>query len=420
MIVRGLRRFLLSARMSLLMAIRALGHRPARTVLTLLGVVIGVVALVVMMSLIGALSSSVKAATVPLGAGVFQIQKEPRFGQRGIRWEEVARRPSFTTEHVEVLRSRLELTEEVGGEMWSWGTSFKTETRSTNPVCGLAGADPAFLEANGFELAAGRFLTERDIAAERPVAVIGSDVVKTLFPGGDLEAIGSEVRLSGVTFTVIGTLVERPAVYGAAWRNCVGVVPISIFDRRFGFRSLHVTFQAKDRDRTRAAIDEAVIAVRSLRRLRPGEPNDFEQFDNESSGESLAALSLAVTAAAAGICLIALMVGGVGVMNIMLVSVTERTREIGLRKAIGARPGSILAQFLIEAVVITGLGGALGVVCAAVVVEVLSRALELSAIIPIWTIVLAIGSSAIIGLLAGVYPALRAARLDPIEALRYE
>jgi putative ABC transport system permease protein len=413
-------RSLLVFRANLGMAFGTLVDRPGRTLLTLLGITIGIVALVSMMGLVRGLDQRLSEAAVPLGVGVFQAQREPMNGGGNVDWSKIAKRKVFDLPTVRALSERLQLTRAVGGEAWSWGVAVRTEKRATNAVCGVVGALPSFPEANAMDLEKGRLLNEQDVESDRDVVVVGSDVVKVLFPSGPDEALGQTVRVKGRPFTVVGTFAERPSLFGAAWRNCVVYMPLGTFQRAFGKRSLHVTFIAKDPKTIRDAEEEAYLTMRTLRGLRPGEPDDFEMFDNEEATDDLTGLTLALSFAAAAICLIALAVGGVGVMNIMLVSVTERTREIGVRKALGARPFSILAQFVTEAVVLTLLGGAAGVALSYGTTWALGRALELPATVPGWAIGLALGSSTVVGLVAGIYPAARAARLDPIEALRYE
>lgn len=413
-------RMLLRFRLNVAMAFGTLVDRPARSALTLLGIVIGILALTVMMALIGALQTSVNDALLPLGVGVFQAQREPLMGGRPPNFKEIARRKPFTLEDVEELNRRLKLTVAVGGEAWTWGTAVKSRDKTMPPSCGMAGMTPSFFDANALEIEQGRAVNATDIAQGRNVAVIGHDVVKTLFPRGAHTAIGEEIRLQNKPFTVVGTMAEKPALFGAAWRNCLVAVPISTYHQHFGKPSLHVTFIAANRHDVKAAYEEAHLTLRTMRGLKPGQADDFEMFDNESEGEELQGFAVAITAAAGAICLIALLVGGVGVMNIMLVSVMERTREIGVRKALGARPSAILAQFMTEAVVLTGLGGVVGVVIAYAIVSAGAALLSLPATVPAWTVILALASSAGVGLLAGIYPAARAAKLPPIEALRYE
>jgi len=402
------------------MALRSLVSHPGRSALTLIGIVIGIVALVVMMSLTDALLEEVQAATQPLGAGVFQVQKEPRWITRRLTGVDGRRRAAFSLEDVDDLQDRLTRTKRVGGEMWSWGNRARTAERATDPVCGLVGAMSAFPEANGIDLSAGRFISDQDVAMQRAVIVIGSDIVERLFPGGDDEAIGSRIRVKGRQYEVIGTMAERPTLFGARWRNAILAIPITTFYRRYGFRSLHITMIPNDPDKIDRAMEEAVVTLRSMRGVPPGEPNDFEIFNNESLGAYIDQLAIVIGSATAAICALALLVGGIGVMNIMLVSVTERTREIGIRKALGARPSTILGQFITEAVALTGFGGLVGIGLAAAGVRAAAQILELPAAVPLWAVAVAFFSSTLIGLIAGIYPAARAAKLHPIDALRYE
>jgi len=283
----------------------------------------------------------------------------------------------------------------------------------------VAGGTPNYEPVNGYTVADGRFLSEVDMTLARPVVVIGADVADALFPGAS--PVGQTVRIRAATFTVIGVLARMGTVLGLASKDTLAVVPLPAFERVFGKNvELELGVQAISPDLVNLAQDEVVAQLRRLRRVPENEENDFEIFSNDSLTGMFNSIAGTIAAATFGVCALALLVGGIGIMNIMLVSVVERTREIGIRKALGARRRRVLSQFVVEAVTLSLLGGLIGVLLGAGVAVGAREIYGVPASIPLWAILLALGSSSSCGLLFGIYPAVRASRLDPVEAMRAE
>lgn len=397
------------------LAFAALRANKLRTALTLLGLVIGVTTVVAMASLIHGLQNKVDAQLSGLGAGVFQVQKWPH-GPNTKDWKIFARRKNLTIDDVRALRG-LPSVLQVGGEAWDFGQKVSSHERSTAPNIVIVGATPEFLENNGMNLAHGRFLTEDDLAEERQVVVLGYDVVDTLFPGQ--EPLGQEVIMRGAVFKVVGVFARQGAgLFGGSQDNIVAF-PMPVFFRHYGKnRSLNITVKAIKPELMQKAEDEVVATLRRRRNVQPLEDNDFYTFNNESSAETFNNLSQTISAATVGVCLLSLLVGGIGVLNIMLVSVGERTAEIGIRKALGARKRRILMQFTVEAVVLSVLGGAVGVLLGVGLAVGAREIFQVPCDVPVWAIGLGVGVSTLTGLIFGIYPASRAARLDPALAMR--
>lgn len=400
---------------TILLAIRALGASKLRSALTLLGIIIGVTTVVAMMALITGLRNKVDAQLAGLGADVFQVQKWPH-GPNNKDWRLFARRKNFTMDDVRALRG-LPSVLQVGGEAWDFGQKVASHERSTAPNIVVVGGTPEFLENNGMNLAHGRFFTEDDLAEERPVAVVGYDVVDTLFPGQ--EPLGQEIILRGSVYRVVGVFARQGAgLFGGSQDNIVAF-PLPVFYRHYGKnRSLNVTIKAVSPQLMQQAQDEVVAALRKRRNVPPTAENDFEMFNNETAAESFNNLSKTISAATVGVCLLSLLVGGIGVLNIMLVSVSERTSEIGVRKALGARKRRILMQFTVEAVVLSLLGGAMGVLLGVGISVAAREIFSIPTDVPLWAVGLGLGVSTVTGLIFGIYPASRAARLDPALAMR--
>ena len=398
------------------LATSALGAHRLRAGLTLLGIVIGVFTVVAMMSLLNGLQTSINANMGGLGADVFQIQKLPNF-RFGALSPEIQRRKNLTLAQALALREALPQAAQVGAEVWEGGKEIVAGSKVNAGVAVGAGT-PEFFTNNTLPIGQGRGYNDAEALGGARVIVLGAAVVDVLFPNGD--PIGRHVRLGRLDLEVIGTIERQGgSPLGGNPDNLVSI-PISLFLELYGTgRSVNITVMARSHGEMARLEDLAIGAFRTIRGLDAKADNDFDMFSNDSARATFDELANTVTAAGFVICAFTLIVGGIGVMNIMLVAVTERTREIGLRKALGARRARVLMQFVIEAVLLAFSGGVIGVVLA-FGATFLARFLEFPAQVPMWAVALGLSVSSGIGLLAGIYPAWRASRLDPAVALRLE
>jgi putative ABC transport system permease protein len=399
------------------LALSALGAHRLRAGLTLLGIVIGVFTVVAMMSLLNGLQSSINKNMGGLGTDVFQLQRLPNFNF-GALSPEIQRRKNLTLAHVLALREALPLAKQVGGEVWESGKEVSADG-ILNTGTQVGAGTPEFFTNNQLPIGMGRGYTDAEAMGAARVIVLGASVVDVLFPNRD--PIGQHVRLGRLDLEVIGTLERQGGgpLSGGNPDNLVSI-PITLFLELYGTgRSLNITIMARAHEDMARLTDQAVGAFRTIRGLDAKAENDFDVFSNDSVRATFDQLAGTVTTAGFVMCAFTLIVGGIGVMNIMLVAVTERTREIGLRKALGARRARVLMQFVIEAVLLAFFGGVIGVLLA-FGATLLGRFLDFPAEVPMWAVALGLGVSSGIGLLAGIYPAWRASRLDPAVALRLE
>ncbi|RKH08264.1 ABC transporter permease [Corallococcus sp. CA053C] len=389
---------------------------PLRSFLTLLGIVIGVTTVVSMMSIIEGLKNQVNNQLSELGTNCFQVQRLP-FGQGDLSASELARRPRLGYPDLDAIRSQPSILA-AAGEDSKGGQKASTAERETRPNVHVWAGTPEYFDTNSVGIATGRPFTDTEFVDGRNVAVIGADLADTLYPG--MDPLGRQFRLQGRSFLVVGTLTRRGGFMGGGSQDNQAMIPLSTYAGIFGIRDFRISIQARSAEVLQRGQDEVTLLMRRRHGLKPDQTDDFFIFSNASATEMFNNISAAISAASFGVCLLSLLVGGIGILNIMLVAVTERTREIGIRKALGAKRYRILAQFALEAVVLSLVGGALGVALG-VGLSLLARwMVKLPTEVPLWSVVVSLAMSCGVGLAFGIYPAARASKLDPVDAMRSE
>jgi putative ABC transport system permease protein len=418
---------ILAARENIRFAARALTAYKLRSALTVLGIVIGVTTVIAMVSIIEGFNNNVTRDFQSFGATLVQFQKtDPRFGP-GNGDESERQRKNLTYEDAEALKRLCPSMLAVSPERyWFTGNGgvnvpdviYKGHEATPDT---LAGVNQDYTVANNHFVGEGRFISDGDVRSSTQVIVIGSSIGETLFPRSD--PIGKEVAISGHKFTVIGVMEKQGATFFESTDEHA-YIPITTFDAHFPWIKKDIGVNIATVPRKPEWVDritEEGTAVLRIRRKVPfNKPNDFGLLTPDKLIGNFRAITGGITLAMILISSIALLVGGVGVMNIMLVSVTERTREIGVRKAIGAVHRDIVMQFLTEAMTLSGVGGVIGVAVGMLIALVVRKVSPLATDTPLWSIVVGLAVSISIGLFFGIYPAYKAARLDPIDALRYE
>jgi len=408
-------------RESLVMAITAIRSNKLRSALTLIGIVVGVFSIIAVMTAMGVLRNSIEEGMTQLGANTFQIQKFPAGFDHGPDTRRKLRnRKDITYEQALQVRDKATLAEAVGIESWQFGRIVYWRDQRTNPNVQLAGENIEGLVTNNWIVGTGRGLTSQDVDLGLNVIVLGTNIVEKLFPP-HINPIGETVRIDGVQYEVIGVFEKKGSGLGDNQDN-FGAIPITTYFQKYGkrARSIHIMVKALNREVYDDCLEQSRAILRAARNVPPGDDDDFAYFSNEGIITQFNEITSGFRLGVLLISSIALLAAGVGIMNIMLVSVTERTREIGIRKAIGAQKRDILSQFIIEAIMLCEIGGIIGVLLGVIGGNVVSILMEVPAIMPWDWAGIGLGVCSLVGLIFGVYPAWKASTLDPIEALRYE
>jgi putative ABC transport system permease protein len=405
------------------MALGSLGVNKLRSGLTMFGITIGVFSVISVMTAIGALQYSIENGISFLGSNIFQFAKYPATtNATGNVQKKYQNRRNVS--YQQALRY-YKLMEGNAREIClkCFGYELKAQAVyngvKTTPSLEIVGTNRSFLTANAYTLGYGRNLNDEDVDLARRVLVVGKVIERRLFPHES--PIGKEIRLSGHVYTIIGVLAEKGTAFGQS-QDDICVMPITRFFEDYGEvnRTVNIATQPFSQELYNQTFDKGIGAMRMARGLRANQENDFEIYTNDSLKGAFISIAGVVRIGAFVISFIALVAAGIGIMNIMLVNVTERTKEIGVRKSIGARKRDILWQFLTEAVFISESGGILGIILGVIGGDLLAIWLKVDLIFPYgWAIAGMVVCSAI-GIGFGLYPAYRAANLDPIEALRYD
>ncbi len=396
------------------MAWFALKSHKLRSFLTTLGILIGVTTIITIWTTISGLNEYVYGQLSNIGATTVYIQKMPWVVQED--WWKYRNRPDITFKEYEALQRYSRKADYISPEVYaSKRVSYRNKKYDNVTVIG---SNEHYKETRNSYPDVGRFLTELDVRRTQPVCVIGNELANRLF--NKQTPIGKRIKIGLSKYRVIGVLEQKGSFFGQSMDN-VAIVPIGRFREVFGGRrSIQIAVQTGDAGQLQELKDEVRGILRRVRKVPPGEPDNFAINQQNMLTELYAQMTSTLFAIVFVIGGISLVVGGIGIMNIMLVSVTERTREIGIRKAVGAKRKHILSQFLIESVLIALVGGVLGIVLGYIGGTIVLQNMNLSSGMNVSSIVIGFGFSAFVGILAGFYPARKASKFNPIESLRYE
>ena len=401
-------------------SLHSLKSNKLRTFLTILGIVVGIFSIIVIMTIITMLQSSIENGVSFLSKNTFQINKFPAIHSGGPgSWEKYRNRKDITIEDFERLKDVMKTAKYIGAEQSVGGKVIKSTTAKTNPNISVIGVTIVAYMTHNVTIMDGRNLTDLDVDHATYTCLLGNSVTQKIFP--NVDPIGQFIRVDGFPIQVVGTLEPQPALFGQNMDSYI-IIPITTYASMYGRynRSVSISIMSYNKDDYNSTIESAIGYFRTIRKVAPGADNDFDIFSNESIMGQINDITGGVKIGAIAVSIIALLAAGIGIMNIMLVSVTERTREIGIRKAVGAKKINILLQFLMEAIVLCIIGGIIGIILGVVIGNIAGSFLNAQTAIPVNWIIIGMTLCIVVGVIFGTYPAYKASNLDPIEALRYE
>jgi putative ABC transport system permease protein len=399
---------------SAMIALDAIWSSKLRSFMTVLGNIVAVTSIIAVVSLIQGLNASVKQAILnQSGADSFNVQQFP-ITRSDEEFDKVRGNPRITMNDVRSVRRYSELVSAV--MLDSGGGGRITYRDKSIDQTGITGVTGEYVNFSSYDAERGRLMSPTEVDTAQPVCVIGWGTADRLF--GDIDPLEKTIQIEGVHFRVVGVSAKRGSVLGRS-QDEFAVIPLGQFQMLFGSRrQLSMTVKPHDVADMKAAIDEATVALRGSRRLKPKQPDNFGIFTSDTILDIYHSATNGIFAVLIGVVGLSLVVGGIVIMNIMLMVVSERTREIGLRKALGARKSDIMAQMLTESVVLSIFGGVIGTLAGAAIAITIAKFTPIPASVELWSVGLGISITALVGLFFGLYPAMRAANLDPIEALR--
>lgn len=401
-----------------LQAFDSLRANKLRSSLTLLALVVGVFSVIVSTTAVAVLDNFFQNTMSLMGGDVINISRTPSVQIGDGDRRSLRNRQEITFETAEELQERLRLAGEISPDETFDFTKVVYGNEETEPTVRIIGSNEYYLNNNAYELLDGRNFNSEDVSYTRPYAIIGSEIREDLFQTE--YPLGKNIRIAGHQYQVIGLLDEKGSIFGQSLDNVVIIPYTTALNIYGGNRNIDIQAKAPAIELLEAAMDEITGVMRVIRKVAPGMENDFEIETNDSLAGTFDQFTYILYAVGIIIGGITLFGAGIGVMNIMLVSVTERTREIGIRKAVGATRKAIVSQFLMEAIFICQLGGLIGIALGVLAGNGMALWIETEPVIPIWAVTMGFFGMLIIGLVFGVYPAFKAAQLDPIESLRYE
>jgi putative ABC transport system permease protein len=402
------------------MAMQALAAHKLRSALTLLGVTVGVFSIIVVMTAMRVLQSNVEKEMGQLGTRTFGVTKfPPMFVRTREGWEKYWRRKNITWAQIESLREKATLAEHIAVETYFSHDMVSSRFVDMEVEVSMMGVSPESFGAKNWVVEEGRAIIRSDLDSARSVCVMGHTLATNLFPHSS--PLGERIKFRGINYTVVGVLEKKGQSLGGDQDNFFAV-PITTGLNRYAnpWRSLNILVQAQSEQLLDDTMEQVRGILRAIRKVPPQDPDDFELLTSDSLIEQFRSMTLGVRIGAAVISSIALLAAGIGIMNIMLVSVTERTREIGIRRAVGAKKRNILTQFMSEAIIICQFGGIIGAVLGIIGGNVAAFAFNIPPVLPLDWALYAMLICTAVGLIFGTYPAVRAAKVDPVESLRYE